>query len=210
MKKTLAIILMMQISFNLHAQEKTSVTAYIEKPRGDNKVWLKTPKEDIFVDFSKLDVKTQKLIKDSNPKKNVTITFSNEAITERSEVPFGIRADCSEIPTDMDELGIIATKSKNMVDFLKNIPQGTLQGFTFVTNSLSLHRGKKDKDGEGQVSPMWPRVLRSSADGKLTVSFVCDPKNPTFGRVEIIHFDDKDAANAARKRAFSSRVLTVI
>jgi hypothetical protein len=100
------------------------------------------------------------------------------------------RANCSEKQTSMDELDQIAKKSLNMLDFLKSIPKDTLPSFTFITNSLSLHRGVKDASGEGQVSPMWPRAIRSSFDGKITISFVCDPKNITYGKVEIIHFDD--------------------
>ncbi|MDO9181121.1 MAG: cytochrome c, partial [Bacteriovorax sp.] len=120
------------------------------------------------------------------------ISFSSDAIIERKNAPMGIRADCTEMPTNMVELESIAKNSSDMLDFLKKIPEGSLQGFTFVTNSLSLHRGAKDSNGDGEVSPMWPRVLRSSIDGKTTISFVCDEKNPTFGKVEIIHFDDKD------------------
>jgi hypothetical protein len=39
---------------------------------------------------------------------------------------------------------------------------------------------------------MWPRVLRSTIDGKVTVSFVCDEKNPTYGKVEIMYFNDQN------------------
>lgn len=119
--------------------------------------------------------------------------YSNFAIAEdiRQNQPIlGVRPNCSEVPISMDALNSIATDSADMLDFLNKIPEGSLQGFTFITNSLSLHRGKKDKNGEGQVSPMWPRVLRSSIDSKITISFVCDPKNPTYGKIEIMHFDD--------------------
>ena len=57
-----------------------------------------------------------------------------------------------------------------------------------VTNTKSLHHGA----GDGYGNPMSPRVLRSSIDGKITISFVCDPKNPTYGKVETVYFDDKE------------------
>ncbi len=111
-----------------------------------------------------------------------------EAIAQRTPAP--VRNDCSELPVSANDLEALAGRSSNMVEFLKNIPQGSLQGFTLVRNSLSLQRGEADANGEGKVSDNWPRALRSSMDGKLTISFVCDPKNPTYGKVEIIHFDD--------------------
>ncbi len=182
-------------SFNTKAEDIVAKAVYVDPPvknkSGKLVIKIRNAKEDIFLNIDRLDKKTQELIKSADPKKAQNITYPSEAVISKVEMPMGIRPDCSEIPTNMDELGAIATSSKDMLDFLNKIPQGSLQGFTFVTNSLSLHRGKKDKDGEGIVSPMWPRVLRSSADGKLTVSFVCDPKNPTFGKVEIMHFDDK-------------------
>ncbi|MBY0415982.1 MAG: cytochrome c [Bdellovibrionales bacterium] len=196
MKKILFCFLLSLFISTLRAEELIAEAVYVDQPvknkAGKSVIKLRNAKEDLYLDFDKLDKKTQNLIKNTDPKKALNITYPREALDKKIEPPMGIRADCSEIPTNMDELGVIAQKSNNMVDFLNKIPQGSLQGFTFVTNSLSLHRGKKDKDGEGIVSPMWPRVLRSSADGKLTVSFVCDPKNPTFGKVEIIHFDDKE------------------
>lgn len=108
------------------------------------------------------------------------IAFSTNA-GEQIEADVEIRGNCSELPVSVGDLTQLATKSTDMLDFLNKIPEGSLQGFTFVTNSLSLHR---------PVSPTWPRVLRMSMDGKTTISFVCDPKNPTYGKVEILHFDD--------------------
>jgi mono/diheme cytochrome c family protein len=104
----------------------------------------------------------------------------------------GVHADCSERQIQIEDLDQLAKSSKDVLSFLKSIPADSLQSFTFVTNSLSLHMGKDDGTGRGKVSSMWPRVLRSSIDGKTTISFVCDPKNPASGKVEIIHFDDKE------------------
>lgn len=100
------------------------------------------------------------------------------------------KPDCGEKKVTIEELNKIASSSdvKNMQDFLERIPAGTLQTFTFVTNSLSLHRG--NETGAGKVSPLWPRVIRTSTDGKIALSFVCDPMNPTYGKVETLFFDD--------------------
>lgn len=188
MKILLGLLL---LSFNLKAQqlETIGVVDSIKK----NEITIRTPREDLVLNLKKLSQETQAQLNSPDAKKNkLTIKYDQSAVIKRTNTPMGVRADCSELPTNMDELGDIAKSSTDMLDFLNKIPEGSLQGFTFVTNSLSLHRGVKDANGEGQVSPMWPRVLRTSMDGKITVSFVCDPKNPTFGKVEIIHFDDKE------------------
>ncbi len=103
--------------------------------------------------------------------------------------------DCTEQPMSIDELDRLASsdKIKTMQDFLNAIPKSSMQDFTFVYNSLSLQRGNEhsDENGQGKVSPLWPRVLRSTMDGKITMSFVCDPKNPAYGKVEILHFDEE-------------------
>lgn len=102
--------------------------------------------------------------------------------------------DCLERKVSIQDLQALVDsgKIKTQQDFLAALPEGSLQNFTFVTNSLSLHRGneKSDENGQGKVTPLWPRVLRSTADGKITISFVCDPKNPSYGKVEVLFFDD--------------------
>ena len=158
-------------------------------PIDDSKVHLRTPTQDITLSVEKLDSSVKKLVGQKTRQK---LKIDESAIIERKNTPMGVRADCTEMPTDIEELESIAKNSDDMLDFLKKIPAGSMQAFTLITNTLSLHRGVKDENGEGEVSPLWPRVLRSSVDGKLTVSFVCDPKNPTYGKVEIIHFSDKD------------------
>ena len=120
----------------------------------------------------------------------VNVRTSGPSGSVDNAVDLGIRPDCSETPIKIGDLTKLAGRSTDMVDFLRKIPEGTLQGFTLVTNSRSLHRGKADKRGRGIVSPLWPRALRTSVDGKMTVSFVCDPKNPSYGKVEILYFDD--------------------
>lgn len=169
------------------------VDSFNKKMFGGSEIKIRTPKKDIVLSYDKLDKETQKRLSDPSAKKNIqTIRYDKSWVVKESNPPMGIRADCSEMPVSMDEIEDIAKNSDDMLDFLNKIPEGSMQGFTFVTNSLSLHRGQKDANGEGQVSSMWPRVLRTSMDGKTTVSFVCDPKNPTYGKVEIINFDDKD------------------
>lgn len=195
--KAILFLFVFQFAFAVTSGEIITITGFVEsvnkKTLGTSVVKIRTAKEDIVLNFDKLDKETKKALisKDSHKIKH-TFKIDQAAVIERKNTPMGIRADCSEMPTDMNELEDIAKNSDDMLDFLKKIPEGSLQGFTFVTNSLSLHRGQKDENGEGQVSPMWPRVLRSSIDGKITISFVCDPKNPTFGKVEIIHFDSNE------------------
>lgn len=196
--KIFLFLFLLHTCFRLSAQEiETSgfVDSFNKKTFGASTIKIRTPQKNIELNFDKLDKETQKRLTDPGAKNNKqTIKYSKAAVIKESNPPMGLRNDCSEMPVGMNEIEDIAKNSTDMVDFLKKIPEGSLQGFTFVTNSLSLHRGQKDANGEGQVSPLWPRVLRTSMDGKTTVSFVCDPKNPSYGKVEIISFDDKEKA----------------
>lgn len=101
---------------------------------------------------------------------------------------FGINPTCSEKPFDIKALSEIAASDdvEDINDFNAKIPDGVLQKFTLITSSQSLHRG----EGEGQVSALWPRVLRFSADGKIVMSYVCHPKNKTYNKVEVLFYND--------------------
>ncbi|MEA9356463.1 c-type cytochrome [Bacteriovorax sp. PP10] len=196
--KIFLFLFLLHTCFRLSAQEiETSgfVESFNKKTFGASTIKIRTPQKNIELNYDKLDKETQKRLTDPSAKKiKQTFKYNKAAVIKESNPPMGLRNDCSEMPVSMGEIEDIAKNSTDMVDFLKKIPEGSLQGFTFVTNSLSLHRGQKDANGEGQVSSMWPRVLRTSMDGKTTVSFVCDPKNPSYGKVEIINFDDKEKA----------------
>ncbi len=99
-----------------------------------------------------------------------------------------IRPDCSERAVKIDEIVALAEKPeiKTMVQFLNAIPKGSLQTFTFVPNTRSLQHHKVDEQ--------WPRVLRMSANGKIAMSFVCNPESQDYGAVEILHFEDAPTA----------------
>lgn len=101
---------------------------------------------------------------------------------------FGINPTCGEKPFDIKTLSEIAASDdvKDINDFNAKIPEGVMQGFTFVTSSQSLHRG----EGDGQVSALWPRVLRFSADAKIIMSYVCHPENKTYNKVEVLYYND--------------------
>jgi len=71
----------------------------------------------------------------------------------------------------------------SLEDFLKKIPTDTLTTYSLVYDSKSLV-----SDG---ASTKLPRVVRSSADGKLTVAYTCDANSKgTYGKVEILAWDD--------------------
>ena len=118
-----------------------------------------------------------------------------------------VRRDCNELPVSIDDLSKLAssTKVNSMEDFLKAIPQGSMGTFTFVTNSQSLQRGDPLKGSI--VNPMWPRVIRTTADGKLTLTFVCDPKNSAYGTVEAIYFDEKTQSLQTKEFQFTDNTL---
>lgn len=138
---------------------------------------------DLQVDLSKLDAKTRaELLASKGKKFNLPI---QEAVVKSRKVPNGIRADCTELPFSEQEI-IDAGESdqvKNINDFLQQIPEGTLETFTLVFDSRSAQ-------GVG-VSKQWPRVIRSSADGKLTMSYTCNPNSPSYGSVEVLAWDEK-------------------
>jgi mono/diheme cytochrome c family protein len=118
-----------------------------------------------------------------------------------------VRNDCTEVPVSITDLQSIAesTDVKTMQDFLDHIPAGTLQSFTFVTNSQSLQRGDDPslhpQPGDSIVNSLWPRVIRYSTDGNIVLSFVCDPKNPAYGEVEALFRDP--ATHLIKKKEFA-------
>ena len=109
-------------SFNTKAEDIVAKAVYVDPPvknkSGKLVIKIRNAKEDIFLNIDRLDKKTQELIKSADPKKAQNITYPSEAVISKVEMPMGIRPDCSEIPTNMDELGAIATSSKDMLDFL--------------------------------------------------------------------------------------------
>jgi hypothetical protein len=112
---------------------------------------------------------------------NITGRFTETAKNEK-----GFRPDCNEIPTSADELMELAnnTKKDGMVDFLQNLPEGSMQVYTMVFDT-------KSKQHHG-VSPMNPRIIRSNADGSITMSYVCDPTSQDYGKVEMMYFDQEE------------------
>ncbi len=127
----------------------------------------------------------------SNPESKsriIEVDVPSHAITTRIRTPQGLRSDCSELPMSMDELEkIIDSPNVNgTVDFLRALPEGTFEGYTFVTNSLSAQRG----EGESRVRPMWPRVLRTNATGSITFSWTCDPNSETYNQVELLYVEN--------------------
>ena len=114
-------------------------------------------------------------------------SWGNKVPNFNIQKDLGINPTCGEKSISVSDLDEIAQKSNNQQDFLDSIPKDSMQSFTFVTSSQSLHRGS----GEGMVSDLWPRVLRFSTDGKIVISYVCHPKNHTYGSIETIFFNDE-------------------
>jgi len=114
------------------------------------------------------------------------LLFSIQGVGHAGNI--GVRPDCSERKTDVEELKKIAQRKEihTMVDFLRAIPPGSLQTFTFVKGTSSFQHHKTDA--------RWPRVLRLSADAKVALSFVCNPESQDYGRVEILHYSEPPVA----------------
>lgn len=156
-----------------------------------NTVTFREAASDLTISLDKLTPAAITQITSPEAKEKIQkINVPDEAITATKEKPFGIRGDCSELPMSIDELKKIANdpKVKNIEDLLRAMPKGTMESFTFVTNSLSAQRGT----GDTMVSEMYPRVLRTTMDGKLTMSYTCDPKSETYNHVEVFYFDEEE------------------
>lgn len=185
--KTLPLFLLATLSFPALAEEIQGVVESVDTTT--NVAKIRTATADIFVNIYNTSAEVQNSLR--APEARTTIrTFDIPTAAIGNRTPVTTRANCSELPVSVNQLEGLANNSSYMVEFLQKLPKGSLPSFTFVTNSLSLQKGEDKGNGRGMVNRMWPRVLRGTTDGKLTMSFVCDPENPTYGTVEIIHFDD--------------------
>ncbi len=106
------------------------------------------------------------------------------AISASPKPVLDIKPDCDERPIQIDEIVALANRpeTKTVIQFLSSIPKDALQTFTFVPTTNSLQHHKVDEN--------WPRVLRMRADGKIAMSFVCNPASQDYGTVEILHFEE--------------------
>lgn len=97
---------------------------------------------------------------------------------------------CSEEKISCKEFEKLANSESvnDIVDFLKVIPKNSLQSFSFATTSLSAQAG----EGDSRVTEEWPRVIRSSTDGKLTFTYTCNPKSPTHNSIEVLCFENEE------------------
>ena len=146
-----------------------------------------TADADLTLLASKLPLETLATLKNASGKKErVTVFIPPSAIGSTN--PVSVRADCTELPIKYEELVSRANdpKTTNSLDFLKSLPQGTMQTFTFVHDSKSLQKEGVDK--------LWPRVIRLSADAKLMFSYTCNPSAKTYNTVEVIRFDESTAS----------------
>ncbi|MFZ4713298.1 MAG: c-type cytochrome [Bacteriovoracaceae bacterium] len=177
--------LLQLFSLSVLGQTYQGVVTKIE----NNDVYFRDGAKDVILDQTKLDETSLNKIKSKTATSKIfSITPPNDSIKMVAEVPLGIRPDCSELPYSVEDLVSIAN-DKSVTDingFLEKIPQGAMQSFTLVANSLSAQKG----EGDSRVRPEYPRVLRTTMDGKVTMSYTCDPKSETYGNVEIIYFDD--------------------
>lgn len=80
-----------------------------------------------------------------------------------------------------------------MRELLPVLPAELRSNYTFVYESRSPHGGLGVK-GEGSVSPLFPRTILFSADGKLALAFTGKPGATGYDVLEVIRFVDKRAA----------------
>jgi len=110
----------------------------------------------------------------------------SEHFVVTEENPRGFRPDCNEVPTTAEDLMKVANEvtQGGMVDFLESLPSGSMQVYTLIKET-------KSKQHHG-VGPLNPRIIRSNADGSITMSYVCDPSSQDYGKVEMMHFDQEE------------------
>lgn len=145
---------------------------------------FRTATKDYSINLSKVspEVKAQLLSEDGS-QKIIDLKIPKKAILSTSEL--GVRPDCGELPLNYDSIKKLAEREDitGQTDFINALPAGTLQDFTFAYKSESAQ-------GIG-VSKEFPGVVRSSSDGKLVVRYTCDETKPTYGKVEVLTFDDQ-------------------
>lgn len=185
----LYFILFSLVSTSLFAQE---ISGYVGLPgtqtrfdEGNDFVTIRQPDRDLMVRLSALTQAQRETIQqnDGSPRR-VTLDIPPAAIIRTEPRPNAVRPDCSEMPMSYPDLAAIAKQPgiNNQIDFLRAIPPGTLQTFTFNFNS-------KSAQGPG-VSPEMPGIVRMSQDGKLVLRYTCDPSKPTYNKIEVLTYDD--------------------
>jgi len=141
--------------------------------------------KDYRIDLNQLPAGTRNRLESLSGKRQTsTLDLPDSAIVSQSDVPMGIRPDCTELPIDY---GQVTTLAKNPAiqdqnQFLASIPPGTLQTFTLLSKSKSAQAPGINKDTPG--------VIRMSADGKLILRYTCDRSSSVFNTVEVIRFND--------------------
>jgi len=133
------------------------------------------------------------LTSDRSKNKIHSLQIPVSAIESQNENPTGVRPDCSELPMDYDSLKELTKSSFStagsqdiFLDFLKAIPEGSMQSFTLIYSTQSVQNGKEPN----HVRPEFPRVLRSNKEGSVSMTYVCDPKSDKYGQVEILYTKD--------------------
>ncbi|GEM_PF-5024855 len=158
-----------------------------------------TPTKSYEVELDKLSAEEQSLVNDylgdvdlienrvpyrQRQRFDLSINRNFSPLKERNND--GLRPDCNEQPVSPEEVFALANGAPKggMTEFLQSLPGGSLQIMTMMKETQSRqHHG---------VGPMNPRILRSNADGSLTMSFVCDPASNDYGKVEMMYFDREE------------------
>lgn len=188
MKISLLFIFVTVLSDRALAQVETLTGAagYPGRNRSADVMIFRTVAKDYSVNLSKLSPEVrEQLLKEENSSNQISIKITQKAVAFSEDVPNGIRPDCGELPVTYENLKTLAERPdvRNQMDFINSLPAGTLQNFTFTYKSESAQ-------GAG-VSREFPGVIRSSSDGKLVVRYTCDESKSTYGKVEVLTFDDK-------------------
>ena len=105
----------------------------------------------------------------------------------------GISPDCREVPISWENLQNLA-KNKNITDTVSlnhALPPGSMQTFTMIYDTGSVQTGTVD--GKTTVSRKSPRALRATNDGKLFMTWTCDPKGDSYNTIEVIHWNDQES-----------------
>lgn len=105
----------------------------------------------------------------------------NEQDPYLASSPGGVLPDCSELSITYDQMISLAKNPaiKTIDDYLMALPKRSLQTFTLVHQSESPRKP--------DVNELWPRVIRTSTDGKLMLAYTCQPSGKT--EIEIAAFD---------------------
>jgi hypothetical protein len=96
---------------------------------------------------------------------------------------FDVHPDCRETAVSLHQLLNIARdpKIKNQIDFLRALPQGSMQSFTLLE--------KSDSPEAPCISKQFPGIIRLSITGSIAFRYTGDPNCRLYNQIQLLYFN---------------------